>query len=198
MTFTQQVTAAGSNYGIVMVWFEKSVNGSMVPNTTSSTVTFGGVTMTRLQAAQANNVISQSWLAVFGAANIPSGSQTVSVTLTQSSNTFYGYLASFTYNNVASVTSSAYVGANASPSNTVSVKPYTTVWSAIGEGMGGLSNTSLSNFSLTQRQSISQASLSPLVAGDLFVPASQVVVGATSSVTGSTRGWVTVAVNMIA
>jgi hypothetical protein len=117
-TWTQTV-ATGNPYGVIIVdGFE---DGTMDFGATP-VVSLGGVSLSSLGHVYANNVATGAFLWVFGAPNIPSGTQTASVQLTQAGKTFYGYAASATYLNVTAVAPlfTAYGSSGPLPTTTVS------------------------------------------------------------------------------
>lgn len=104
-TWTHTV-GAGNPYGIVAIFSADSAqtaSGGPAASTymSSATVTFGGVTLSQLGYASTGSGTTGGYVWLWGAPNIPSGSQTVSVTLTKSGSTFAIWGNSFTYFNVA-------------------------------------------------------------------------------------------------
>lgn len=93
-TWTQTV-GAGNPYGLVCLYANDS---STTPANTTAVITFGGVSLAQLGYVFNAN-LGYMWL--FGAPNIPSGSQTVNVTLTRTGASFAYIPMSYTYFNVA-------------------------------------------------------------------------------------------------
>lgn len=151
----------------------------------TAVVTWGGVPMTSLGSAYNDNNSGDGWGWVFvlpsvaaGGAGIPGGSQTISVTLTQSGKTFYGYGSSYSYLNVTSAGAlqTAY-GVTTNPTLTVpAANPTDIVWGALTPNNSGLPSA----FTLTTREGT--AAVNPyFLAGDAIAGGASVNVGATIS-----------------
>lgn len=145
--FTWSHTGSGGAYGIVFVACQ---SGVMTLSATTASVTWGGTTMTSLGNLYNHSTSTQGWGWVFALNGIPSGAQTISVTMTQSGQTFTGYGSSYSYTNVSSV-GTLQTASGVTPTNpTLSATAANTtdiVWGAISTN-----NVALSAFSLTARQ----------------------------------------------
>jgi hypothetical protein len=136
-----------------------------------------------------NNTANAGFIWLFGAPNIPSGSQTINAVLTDTGQQFaFGYLLSATYTGVGSVGALQTAhGSSTSPSVAVS--------SALNHAVFGIianyQNPAYSSFSLTQRkyQSVNDPTF---IAGDT-AGASSVTVSAAQS---SALPWAAVGIDL--
>jgi hypothetical protein len=162
-TFTQTV-ATGNPYGVIIV--DALEDGNMDFGATP-VVSLGGVSLSSLGHVYANNASTGAWLWVFGAPNIPSGTQTASVKLTQTGKTFYGYAASATYLNVTDVAAlfTAYGSSGPTPSTT-----FTTPTLQPNVMVGAWAGKSLTNLTFTERRSGNFSTLGKyFITGDMQV-----------------------------
>jgi hypothetical protein len=166
-TFTWSHTTAAGSYAIVLVACGEGFSNMGGPaGTTTATVTFGGVTLSSLGAVKANNDGNRGWLWVFGGnvSSAGSGSKTVSVTLTESGLSFYGWGSSYTYQAVGSVgTLQTAFGASTSPTKAVTSASGRRVWGSV---MANAFGDNLTSFSLTARQTKQVTGNPGFTAGD--------------------------------
>jgi hypothetical protein len=133
-------------YGIVFV---AAQNGGMNLTATAA-VTWGGTAMTSLGNKYDASVTTSGWGWVFVLNGIPGGNSTISVTMTQSGQTFSGFGSSFSYAGVSSVGALQTAAGNAAANPTLAVTAANTtdiVWGGITTN-----NAAMSAFSLTTRQ----------------------------------------------
>lgn len=176
-TWTQQVSApiSGlSNYGIVALY---AANATTFTLSATPVVTFGGVTLSSLGNVLCGNTASQGWLWVFGAPNIPGGSQTVTAKLTQTGDVFYGNTASYTYLNVTSVgtlqtsfTTSTWTGSITVPSAVGN-----TVWATLFQGVGSPGPNGATPLNVRQSAIVAAGSYCGFQGGDTLGVTSTVV-----------------------
>jgi hypothetical protein len=145
-------TVAAGAYAIIVV-FVPYASMSGPGSGTTAVVKMGTVTLSSLGSVFINNA-AEGWAWVFGGYTSGSGAQTASVKLTESGQTFTGYGASFTYNNVSSVgiLQTAYGGSATTQSVSVPSASTNLVWGAIQIGTSGATLAGFSAFSLNQRQ----------------------------------------------
>jgi len=161
-TWTQPTTAGA--YAVVAVF--GSSNANEITTAATYAVTYGGVSMgTALGSVEVGNTTGEGNIWVWGLANVPGGTPTISVTFTQSGDSFQGYGTSCTYLSVSSVGAlqTAY-GSSVAPSVAVTSAVGNRVWGAVSNAAG---NT-FSAFSLANtRQLINTSSNYPtFLAGD--------------------------------
>lgn len=176
--FTFNVTAAAGDYAAVVIWGSAATIG---PAAGIAAVTINGQTMTALGYVYANNNTAGQYAWVFAyndaSANaLNNGSNTVSVTPTQSGGvTFGGYGTAHTFKNVTGLGSLQTAhGSSASPSVAVTAAASTDV--VFG---GIIAGAAVSAFSLTNRQS--STSSPAFVTGDATGSTSQTVSGTITS-----------------
>lgn len=179
--FTWSHTGSAGAYGIVFVACQ---SGVMTLAATTASVTWGGTTMTSLGNLYNHSTSTQGWGWVFVLNGIPAGAQTISVTLTQSGQTFTGYGSSYSYTNIASV-GTLQTASGVTPTNpTLSVTAANTtdiVW-----GATSTNNVALSGFSLTARQNNNTPS--PVFWGGDTTGSTSVTVSGTSAAQWSVFG----------
>lgn len=166
LTWTHAVGSAPNNYGIVEIFEGNGGNADLMPSlVTSYTVSIGSTTLSPLGSVLINNAQSGGFIWTFGAAGVPTGSQTVTMTLNFSGIFWvWGYALSSTYTGVGSV--GALQTAYGSAGGTQGV----TVPSASGHTVhGGLINYTTGTYSsptFTARET--QATNQPYwIAGDM-------------------------------
>lgn len=174
-TWTQ--TATPGAYAIVSAFSANQTN--CVTLAATATVTFGGQAMASLGNVYCDNGSANGFLWVWGLANVAGGSNTVSLTFTQSGDTFTGFGSSFTYLNVSSVGSltTAY-GSSTTPSVSVTSGLGSTVWGAVS--CTSTSNVASTNVTTRQANPTNATAYPQFVAGDC-PGASSVSVSGTAS-----------------
>jgi hypothetical protein len=175
--WTQPVAApvAGTrNYGIVALC---AANATTYTLSAVPVVTFGGVTLSSLGNVLTGNTASQGWLWVFGAFDIPSGSQTVTAKLTQSGDVFYGNTASFTFLNVSSVGAlqTSFGSSTWAESLTVPSAPGNLVWAIFMQGVGSPGPFGASPLNVRQAATTAAGAYTGFQAGDIPGIASTVI-----------------------
>jgi hypothetical protein len=183
-TWTQPVTSA--TYAVVGILGTTTVTMDLAA---TAVVTFGGATLSSLGSVYLNNQTTSGWIMVYGGYTTGSGTQTASVTLTESGKAFTGFGTSATYLNVSSVgTLQTAFGSSAAPSVTVPSATNDLVWGLLWTG----ALFTFTSPSFTSRQT-SSASAGSFIEGDTAGAAS-VTISATAS--GSAL-WAAAGLNLI-
>lgn len=191
LSWSHTVGGGANNYGIVACVIGNGGAANFNPN--SSTVTIGASTLTLLASGilMGGSVVA-GVLCVWGAAGVPTGSQTVnmSVTTSPTQNVSNLYGTSFTYTGVGSVgTVQSATGQFGSNAVTVPSATGDLVWGLVGNYQTG----TYSSPSYTQRQSIATGGGPFFAAGDQAGAAS-VNFNATQS---STFHWAAVGLDLL-
>ena len=103
--FTWSHTASDAK-PYVLVAIGAGSHNTIDPSTATASVTFGGTALTDLGYELTWSTATYGFVWVFGGNRLPGGSQTVSVTLTDSGHVFDGYATSYSYDNAIGVVGS--------------------------------------------------------------------------------------------
>jgi hypothetical protein len=167
--FTWSHVVTDPSYGIIGVTGVGGF-GRIVPGVwTSAAASLGGVSLPLLGVIGMNNSVGQftdGWLAVFGAPNIPVGTQTASVTLTQTGGaTYSGGAVAFTYSGVTQVGSleTDYGLSHPQTGSNTQIDPGPTrMWAMVAAAGGTFADT----WTVKHHRQIQSAGNWSLIAGD--------------------------------
>lgn len=188
ISWSHTVGAGANNCGIVAVVNANANARSFVP-TGTPTASIGATSLTYLGTVSFNNNGNLGWTVVWAGLAVPTGSQTVSTSITDiGQQNLQGYGASFTYTGAGGLGGlQTAFGVNASPSLSVPSAPGNLVWGLVGDWNAD----TLSAFSLTSRQS--QTVQDPVFVGGDGAGSSSVTVSATVN---TAREWGVVGLNI--